>query len=73
MIFCGGVKMLRTKFAIEIQKLKKSVVDLFNHSIEQHQAVIKALAEENPRKCQTIIANDNLINKAYAEILDNAI
>lgn len=65
--------MLRTKFAIEIQKLKKSLIELFNESIEQHEAVMKALLAENIRQCQTIIVHDNQINKLYAEILDNAI
>ncbi len=41
--------------------------------MKQHKEVIKALEEESISKCKIIVANDNNINKFYAEILDSAI
>ncbi|WP_342189542.1 MULTISPECIES: phosphate signaling complex protein PhoU [unclassified Spiroplasma] len=65
--------MLRTKFTIEIERLKNNIIELFNLTMKQHKEVIKALEEESISKCKIIVANDNNINKFYAEILDSAI
>ncbi|WP_339024146.1 hypothetical protein [Spiroplasma endosymbiont of Agriotes lineatus] len=38
--------MLRTKFTIEIERLKNNIIELFNLIMKRHKEVIKALEEE---------------------------